>query len=231
MLNSFSHQSAERGNKSFLEVKIKLLKTQQNNKSEDLISKFPCCSPILSGVSEQLICLRYIHSENLKAAKMNYIYLEKDVQHDSYCKASRPTGTLSTAAEMMIGLSKSSLHQLSPLSHKCLFLCYFSLDSQPHITFHVDESKLSLPSGDLRTDSIMRAAFCKPIVWHCTVSWSCRLSPWNCQVMKKFHTGCFSVWRHFFCSYLSGNKIHSSHSSTHALAFSKWFCRQPVHSM
>lgn len=162
---------------------------------------------------------------------MNNIYLEKDVQHDSYCKASRPTGTLSTAAEMMIGLSKSSLHQLSPLSHKCLFLCYFSLDSQPHITFHVDESKLSLPSGDLRTDSIMRAAFCKPIVWHCTVSWSCRLSPWNCQVMKKFHTGCFSVWRHFFCSYLSGNKIHSSHSSTHALAFSKWFCRQPVHSM
>lgn len=128
------------------------------------------------------------------------------------------------AAEVMIGPSTSSLHQLSSTSHKCLFLCYFSLDFRTHITFDVDESELSTPSGALGADSVMCAAICKPIVWHCTVSWSCRLSQWNCQVMNQFHTDCSSLSSHLFCSYLSGKKIHSSHSSTHAPAFSRRFC-------
>lgn len=131
----------------------------------------------------------------------------------------------------MIGPSKSGLHQLSTLSHKYLFLCYFSPDfrGHGHISFHVGESELILPSGAPRTGSVMRATVCEPIVWHCTVSWSRRLTQWNCRVMKKFHTDCFSLWRLSFCSYLSGNKIHSTHSSTHAHAFSKGFCRQPVY--
>lgn len=91
-------------------------------------------------------------------------------------------------AEVMIGLSTFSLHQLSSTSHKCLFLCYFSLDIYAHIAFDVDELELSTPSGALRADSVMCAAVCKPIVWHCTVSWSCRLSQRNCQVMNQFHT-------------------------------------------
>lgn len=68
-----------------------------------------------------------------------------------------------------------------------------------HITFHVDESELNLPSRGLLADSLMCAVICKPIVWHCNVSWSRRLSQRNCQVMKKFHTDCFSLWRHLFC--------------------------------
>lgn len=47
-LNSFSCQSVEHGNKSFLEEKIELLKQLQINKSEDLISKFLPRSPIMS---------------------------------------------------------------------------------------------------------------------------------------------------------------------------------------
>lgn len=153
------------------------------------------------------------------------------MQHGSYQKEKKTAHyPLQLASpRVTIGPSTSSLHQLSPLSRACLFLCYFSPDPRAHITFHVDESELSLPSGALRADSVMRAAVCKPIVWHCTVSWSRGLSQWNCQVMKKFHTDCFSPWRHLFCSYLSGNKMHSTHSSTHALAFSKRFCRRPAY--
>lgn len=125
--------------------------------------------------------------------------------------------------KVMMALSKSSLHQLSLTSHKCLFLCYFSLD---FLTYYIPwrwisvKSSLGSSSGWF---SVLCAAVWEAIVWHCTVSWLWRLSQWNCQVMKKFHTDCFPPWGHLFCSYLSQN-------IPLILGPVLTFCRPPVHA-
>lgn len=47
-------------------------------------------------------------------------------------------------------LSDNSSGELSPLSHRCLFFCYFFLlDFYTHITFHVDGREPRLTSGAL----------------------------------------------------------------------------------
>lgn len=76
--------------------------------------------------------------------------------------ASRPTGALSAAAlsdDWSIEVQLTSAFTAGP--QLFIFVLFFP---HTHITFHVDESELSLPRGTLQAVLVMRAAFCKPIV-------------------------------------------------------------------
>lgn len=115
----------------------------------------------------QQMCFFYLCSS--AAAKLHWCILTETYICSVFIQyiAIKPvnhSSTITSVAAVMIGLSKSSLHQLSLTSHKCLFLCYFPLDFHTHITFHGDESELSLPPGALQADSVMLAAVRKPIV-------------------------------------------------------------------
>lgn len=121
----------------------------------------------------------------------------------------RSIGNSSYSAEVMIGPSKSSLHQLSPLSHKYLFLCYFSVK---HIFAPCWRISSGLPRGALQADSVM--PFVSPLFDIALSADHSGLSQWNCQVMKKFHSNCFPLWS---LSYLSA-KQKAFHPFFHSCA-------------
>lgn len=91
-------------------------------------------------------------------------YQGNNVLCNSYCKTSQPTSTLSTAAELVIGCQSPAYISFHQQAISVYFCVIFLFDFHRHITFHVDESELSLPSGALQADPVMRAAVCKPIV-------------------------------------------------------------------
>lgn len=115
----------------------------------------------------------------------------------------------SYTAALMIGPSKSSLHQLSPLNHKYLFLCYFPVK---HIFVPCWRISANLPRGALQADSVM--PFVSPLFDIALSADHSRLSQWNCQVMKKFHSGTFPLWS---LSYLSA-KQNAFHPFFHSCA-------------